>query len=198
VAGTLTLRLQRGDTVVELQGEADAVQAAFADLKANGLGALAAVFSLGAAPVGVVGQLGGAAGLTPQLTNSATSFRFVFDSTTLPSNQRRFAADVNGDGRPDNGFANIINALASQSLALQGGIDTELRTAQLVVLLTLALERATPAPDQRAAVTLLAGKPVKPAENVYIIDPSMPGVTMQGRIVAGRFASDEPGPGVPC
>jgi hypothetical protein len=46
--------------------------------------------------------------------------------------------------------------------------------------------------DQRAATTLFAGKAIKPSQGVYVIDTSVAPVTVQGRIVAGRFASDDP------
>jgi hypothetical protein len=191
VAGQLTLRLQRGDVVVELQGDSDAVQAAFVDLKANGLGVLAPLFALGAPPART-GPSSDAPGPASALTNPAASFRFVFESMSLPTAAQLFASDVNGDGRPDNAFANIINALNSQSLDLQGEIDAELKNGQLIVLLSLATEFATPAPDQRATVTLLAGIPVKPSEHVYIVDASVPPLALVGRIVAGRFVSDDP------
>ena len=39
---------------------------------------------------------------------------------------------------------------------------------------------------------LLAGKPVKQSTHVYISDPLVPPVTLQGRITAGRFVSEDP------
>ena len=188
MAGELTLRFQRGEVVVELRGDADAVQTTFADLQASGLGALTGFFGLPVSP----GQPIVLPGPTPPLINPAASFRFVFDSLNLPIKEPFSADDVDGDGRPDNGFANIIGALESLSLDLQGQIDSELHDGQLILLLTVATELATPAPDQQVAVTLLAGQPVKHAEHVYLIDPSVSALTVQGRIVAGRFLSDDP------
>jgi hypothetical protein len=46
--------------------------------------------------------------------------------------------------------------------------------------------------DQRAAVTLSGGKPIDQSAHTYVIDSSTPPVTLQGRIVVGRFVSDDP------
>ena len=196
MAGDLTIRLQRGDVIVELQGDADTVRAAFAALKADGLGALGPFLGLGVtvttkagAPTVVPGI---AAPQTTPLTTPSASFQFVFDSIRLPTNSKKFASDINGDGRPDNVFANMIVALQSQQFDLQGAIDAQMKSGSPIVLLTLATEFATPASDQRATVTLFAGIPVKPADRRYTIDGRVAPVTVEGRIVAGRFVSDDP------
>ena len=189
MAGQLTVRVQRGDAVFELQGDADAVQAALASL-----GEFLATFSLpGPSPVGGTVQPGPAPGPTTTLTNPAGSSRFVFDSLSLPTLPGQGVADdVNGDGRPDNQFANIMAAIASQGIDFQGGINAELQADHIVLLVTLATELATPSADQRAAVTLLGGKPLQRASRTYVVDASVPPVTLQGRIVGGRFVSDNP------
>jgi hypothetical protein len=206
MAGDLTLRFQRGEVVIEVRGDAEAVQTVFSDLKASGIGTLATFFGF-ASPIGIgtqpgrtqplVGQpIGGqpiaVTGPTAPLANPAASFRFVIDSLTLPTNQRPSADDVDGDGRTDNAFANIVRSFDSLQLNFQGEIDSELKAGHLILLLTVETEFATPGPDQRAAVTLLSGKPVNQSGHIYVIDPSTPPVTLQGRIVAGRFASDDP------
>jgi hypothetical protein len=192
MAGELTIRLQRGDIVVELQGDAETVRATFAALKEDGLGALAPFLGLGATVTSKNGTPTIAPSPISSLTKPSASFQFVLDALRLPTKQQNFASDINGDGRPDNVFANIIIALQSQGFNLQGSIDTELQAAPPIVLLTLATEFATPASDQRAAVTLFAGLPVKPAQHVYMIDTRVSPVTVEGHIAAGRFVSEDP------
>ncbi len=192
MAGELTVRLQRGDVVVELQGDADTVRVAFAALKADGLGALAPFLGLGVTVASKSGAPTIAPSPTPSLTKPSASFQFVLDALRLPTNQQNFASDIDGDGRPDNVFANVVIILEAQKFGLQKSIDAGLQAGGPILLLTLATEFATPASDQRAAVTLFAGIPIKPAQHVYTIDARVPPVTLEGRIAAGRFVSDDP------
>jgi len=192
MTGNLTIRLQRAGVIVELQGDAEAVRAAFADMQTNGLGALVPYFDLPDTTTGAASSPSAGQGSTPLLTKSAASYKFLLDSMILPTIQHPFSADINGDGRLDNQFANIISALTSQSLNLQAMVDAEMKSAPPIMLLTVATELSTLRPDQRAVVTLFAGTPVKASSRVYIVDASVPAVTLQGRITAGRFASDDP------
>ena len=193
MAGELTIRLQRGDVTVELQGDADTVRAALASLKTDGLGELAPLLGLGlSVTTSSSGTPTTAPQTTPTLSKPSASFQFVINALLLPTNQQKFASDINGDGRPDNVFGNLMSVLEAQGFALQKSIDAELQTPRPMVLLTLATEFATPASDQRASVTLFAGTPVKPADQVYTIDARVSPVILQGRITSGRFVSDDP------
>jgi hypothetical protein len=206
--GRLTVLFQQGEKVVELKGEAEAVQAALTSLRVNGLQALATFFGNSAAPGGGPsaagiggksgGSSGGAVGLpswsgpTPPLTNPAASFRFAVGTMIFPTDSAQAAVDLAGDGQPGNQLGAIGGALTAISVSPQTQIDEELKTGQQAVLLTLETERSTLALDQRAAVTLLAGNPVQPAQGLYAVDTSVPPVTLMGRIVGGRFVSDDP------
>jgi len=207
MGGDLRIRLERAGASAELSGDAAAVQAALADLRSNGVGALGFLFGGGAAPGSppLVGQIlpGASSSPTapsapvgtvplPVLKNPAASFRFVVHGVKLPSNTRQYAVDVDGDGRAENGFANIISALAGQSIDLQSGLDAQFKSAASSTLITVLTETATPAPDQAALVMISSGKTVDASQRVFASDPTAPVTTLSGRIVGGRFQSEAP------
>src|SRR5437879_948625 len=59
----------------------------------------------------------------PDLAISGTPHRYAINHVTLPQQKSDYALDLNGDGRPDNQYGNIIGTLATQSFDLQSMID---------------------------------------------------------------------------
>src|SRR4051812_4792483 len=59
---------------------------------------------------------------------------YVVDSLKLPTAKDQFSIDLDGDGKPDNALANIINVLGSQMLYAQEGVDKSIAEGEVVLL----------------------------------------------------------------
>jgi len=188
---TLRVRYQRGEAVLELEGDAQSVLAELAALHAQGFGPLNAFFGLSAPGLPPPpGQPPPALPPPPPpLPNPALTLGFVLNQLRLPVHPSDDAVDIDGDGKPDNQLGSVFVALANSGLDLQSGIDGALTDGSLVVLAKLATEQAVLTVDQRADLTLVRG--VKTASG-FAIAPGAAAVTLTGQIAAGRFTSFTP------
>ena len=199
--GTLHLHFQRGDIVVDLEGDADTVLAELQRLQTTGFGRLIDFFvtagtGLPASPGGVptpgTNPPATPASPTPPLTHPARTMTFKLNSLTVPVQRTDHALDLDGDGHVDNQLGILIGGLLAQGLDLQSSIDQAIQTGGLVVRLTLTTEQTQLTADQQADLTMFSGPAgTKP-------DPHAPPVTLTGRLSGGRYVSDAPSVGLPA
>jgi hypothetical protein len=171
----LHIRLCRDDTVVELEGDADAVQAQLASLQSEGYGRLLEFFgpaTPGRRPVAPEPEVHPAIALAP-IAEPALSLRFVLDRIVLPRSPADFAADLDGNGSSENAFGGLIEALASSNLDAQASVDASVASFASPLLLTFTTEEFDLTVDQRADVRIEAGRVVDAAgsEAATVLSP---------------------------
>jgi hypothetical protein len=193
---SLRVRFQRGDVVLELDGDAAVVQALLSGYRKNGYGRIAEFFgwqAVPATPTPTTITPTTTVPLTP-LTTVARTLRFAADHITLPMSRQDFAFDLTGDGRPDNQFGNIVGAFMAQNLDLQPAVTEGVRSGA-TLLFDLDLNDAALGVDQRADLTVRIGA-ADPNGAGYTVDPTVAPAKLPGFLTAGRFATPTPTAGV--
>ncbi len=140
----------------------------------------------------VAAALAGCGGASPAVCNpvAAMSSQLVIDQLTLPQDRSDDAVDLNGDGKLDNQFGNLIGALAAYNLSPQDAVDAELASGDLVLLLQESA--ADFADDRCAAVETHVGRPTTTAGQPLVVDPAIAAGSLSGSIDGGVFASNDP------
>jgi hypothetical protein len=139
---------------------------------------------------------GGADFATAPVCLSTMEGKDVARSYTLPQSKADFALDLNGDGKLDNQWGNIIGALAAQNLDPQGGVDQALAAGQLVLLFDQT--GATLTDDGCTRVTFSNGvnhagsPPLFDGSDVFTVDTSQAPGTFTGSAAGGAFNSPAP------
>jgi hypothetical protein len=193
----LHIRICRDDTVVELEGDADAVQAQLASLQSEGYGRLLEFFgpaTPGRRPVAPEPEVHPAIALAP-IAEPALSLRFVLDRIVLPRSPADFAADLDGNGSSENAFGGLIEALASSNLDAQASVDASVASFASPLLLTFTTEEFDLTVDQRADVRIEAGRVVDAAERKFEVDASQPTALLAGWLRSGTWRSQAPSEG---
>lgn len=184
---TLRVKFQRGDTVVELDGDAAVVQSQLAALGNTGYGRLMDLFD----PPSTSPVPPAATPLVP-LANPARTMRFVVTAMVLPRQRSDLATDIDGDGKADNQFGNIVSLLEAQGFDVQASVDQALAAFRAPVLLTIASENADLTADQRVDVTVAHGTVVDAGRRVFRADATLPGVVLPGMLAASHARSQGP------
>lgn len=179
---TVRVRFQRGDVVVELDGDDTVVQELLSGYGRNGYGKILEFFD-GPVPLAAAGQRP----ISTPLTRPARTLRFAVDYVSVPISSQEHAVDLSGDGRPDNQFGNVVTALVSQNIG-PGQRVAQGPGGQPTMLVELATSDVALGVDQRADVTLRAGT-ADPAGTGMIIDPAVPPVRILGYLIGGRFSN---------
>jgi hypothetical protein len=122
--------------------------------------------------------------------------RFVAYPITIPQMRTTFAYDLNGDGKPDNAYGNIIGALASQGLGLQASETAAQAAGRGLLLLELSSSDPLFQNDPCAGVAVRRGVD-QPAPNYsgagsFTIDATVTPGSFSGPIAAGGFSSNAP------
>jgi hypothetical protein len=193
------IRLCRGEMVVELEGDADAVQAQLALLQSEGYGRLLEFFGLGTQaparrPPVPEPPADGAIPLAP-IAEPALSLRFLLDRIILPRSTADFAADLDGNGNRANAFGGLIAALTASNLDVQASVDAGTASFASPVLLTFNTEEFDLTIDQRADVRIEAGTVVDAAERKFEVDASQPAALLTGWLRGGMWRSQAPSEG---
>ncbi len=121
----------------------------------------------------------------------------VASTLTLPQEHSQFAIDLNGDGKVDNQYGNIVGALSAQNLDLQSTVDQSLAAGQLVLLFEQA--GATLANDACDTLTFAHGNttaapPRFDGTDAFTIDTSHAVTGFVGATSGGTFVSFAPAP----
>jgi hypothetical protein len=122
--------------------------------------------------------------------------RFVTNSIRLPQMRTDFAFDLNGDGKVDNQYGNIIGALTAQNLMPQVDADAEVAAGRGLLLI-----------DERAIDPSFVNDPCAGVEVVRAADKTPPDFTgngsytrasgamagqLKGPLTMARFSSESP------
>jgi hypothetical protein len=122
--------------------------------------------------------------------------RFVVNSETLPMSRVDSALDLNGDGRIDNQYGNIVGALASQMLDSQSAVDAEIAAGHSLMLLRVQTADAQLQSDGQVGVTVYTANdqasPDFSGSGSFTVNNATPPVTFYGRLTNGRFSSNDP------
>ncbi len=194
-AETLRVRLQKGEVVIELEGDAAAVQSVLSGFMTDCFGCLLDFFD-GPGPTepGDTPVHGTTVGEPwAPLTTPARSLTFAVATLTLPQARGEHALDLDGDGRADNQLGNVIGAFTAQNLGVQDWVDDAVAGGAPVLLFRVDTASTDLTADQRADVSITTGTPVDAARSSFTIGPPAPGsVRLPGRLTSGRFVSQSP------
>ncbi len=137
------------------------------------------------------GGAGGSSDCVPR--SGATTDQYVFDTFTLPQQASDLAFDLTGSGHPVNQYGAIISGLSQQGSQPQLGVDAELQSGQLVMLLSESSVDASRQNDSCAAAALVTGAPVTmpPTAGATYTAGNGSG-EFAGPIVSGTFDSADP------
>ena len=141
---------------------------------------------------GDAGLPGGDADGTPDLGIPGTAYRYVLRSLTLPMMRSDFAIDLNGDGRPDNQFGNLMSVFNANNLNPQALMDGAIAMGAGIELFQLLsadpkLQNAVPA----ELTAYAAGRPDK-FSGAYPIDLVVPPAAFTGMLHMASFESANP------
>lgn len=193
---SLHVRLCRGDTILELEGDAAAVQAQLAALEGEGFGRILDFFGNPAPPPRPAPGPSPAGGtpLVP-IAEPALSLRFVVDRITLPHTRSDFAADLDGDGTLDNAFGGVVGTLESANIDLQGSVEAAVESFSSPLLVTFNSEFFDLTVDQRADVKIETGRVVDATDRKFAVDASGSATVLPGWLKGGRWRSQTPAEG---
>ena len=123
--------------------------------------------------------------------------QFVVNSLQVPQQRADYAYDLNGDGKPDNQFGNIIGALAAQNIDSQTPVDSAIAGGTDVILIDEISGDATFTTDACAASSVYPGinhgSPKFDGTDVFAIDPSkQPAGLFRGSIFVSGCDSAPP------
>jgi hypothetical protein len=117
--------------------------------------------------------------------------QFVADVLTVPMQRSDFALDLNGDGKLDNQYGNIIGALTAQNLNVQQQADTAVASGSDLLLIA-GSAAASFTTDSCAGATVVLGQsqpnPDFSGAGHFSADSYPPG-KFQGAIAASQFSS---------
>jgi hypothetical protein len=122
--------------------------------------------------------------------------QFVADKITLPTSRTTFAIDLNGDGKLDNQYGNILLALSALNFNAQMGMDDAVASGTAVVLIEELSSDPTFQNDVCAAANTYRGldspSPDFSGTGVFNIDTSARAGNFKGPIASGHFNSNSP------
>jgi len=123
--------------------------------------------------------------------------RYVWNATTVPMQRSDFAFDLNGDGRSDNQYGNIVGALTGQGFDIQAAATQAITSGQSITLVAESSKDASFGDDACATSTMYAGTPTASPDysgaGHFTIDAAATVGHFTGPIAAARFTS-EPSP----
>jgi hypothetical protein len=133
-------------------------------------------------------------GCTP--TGGTHRNRYVINTKTLPLSRSDFAFDLNGDGKIDNQYGNIIGATQAQNIMAAELAQGEVTSGNDLQLLDVFSVDGTFASDACAASNAFAA--VKKASpdfsgvGAFTVDPAVATASFRAPIVAGTLISESP------
>jgi hypothetical protein len=130
------------------------------------------------------------AGTGPCTPVGGTKLQWLWDSISVPSKATDFAIDINGDGRVDNQFGNIVATLMSLNLNPQFQTTESVNGGLTVTLLDLRTSDASGQNDTCAGSSVYIGKPAGMAPAMgssRVVDPSYVPGSFSGTLASGTF-----------
>lgn len=122
--------------------------------------------------------------------------QYVWNAMTVPQTRSDFAWDLNGDGRPDNQYGNIVGALTGQGMDVQGAATQAITSGQSITLFDERSSDPSFADDGCAATGTYAGlstaSPDFSGSGHFTVDGSGTVGHFAGPIAASRFTSEPP------
>jgi hypothetical protein len=121
---------------------------------------------------------------------------FVVNGLKMPMMKADYSIDLDGDGKVDNAFSQIVAVLSAQGLALQAGVDAAISTGQQVSIVEIGSSDPTLQSDPGAGVTFENGKPMAnpdfSGKGTFSVDNSAAPSQFTGGLNGGSFTSPDP------
>jgi hypothetical protein len=131
-----------------------------------------------------------------QTPAGANHLRLVADGIQLPMQRIDFAVDLNGDGKVDNQYGNIIGALSAQNLMPQTSVDAQVASGQVLLLIDVRSSDGTFTSDSCAGARVTNGKPMAAPDfsgnGSFTVDASVMAGDFKGAITTSRLLSESP------
>jgi len=119
--------------------------------------------------------------------------KVVINQLLLPMQRSDYAMDLNGDGKLDNAFGNIVGALSSQGIDIQGQTNAAIAAGQDVMLLDVGSMDPTFTNDSCGDAVFYNGvnqtSPSFDGGTAFTVDNTVPSTLFTGSIVASAFSS---------
>jgi len=195
-----------GTARLDLEGEAEEVNALLNDLRQNGLGELYEFFGVGATDE-VLSEPdnpsddadAGSDPTNPDDTENPipapviTKFKYWMNSLQVPGpvSPDSLAFDLNMNGIKDNRLGQLFMSLNSSEimLNLQSFQDEAYSSAKIIYLITLKTTDPNLMTDDAAEITIFAGN-IPEGQSNLSINQAVPPATIKGHLTPGHFTSD--------
>lgn len=124
------------------------------------------------------------------------TLQYVTNAITLPAARTEYTADLDGDGRAENRFGELVAVLASQGIDLRAEQRAAVARGEGLALVSLATVDARLVSDDGARASIwaaaLAEAPDFSGAGRFAIDPAFAGADLPGVIASYAFHSDDP------
>jgi len=128
--------------------------------------------------------------------NGSAHAQYVWNAVTVPQQRSDFAWDLNGDGRLDNQYGNIVGALSGQNIDVQGQANMTITSGQSLTLLDARSSDALFEADSCAATTMYSGVAMSAPDfsgaGHFTVDTGVTAGHFTGPIASSRFTSEPP------
>ena len=135
-------------------------------------------------------------GCTGGACESLFAAKWVIDSITLPTHRDEFSIDLDGDNRPDNSFAYVVNVLGSQMLRAQDDVSAGIASGVALHLISLGSHdpghRNDPSPTSTVALALPHNPPDLKGTGTFTVDDGQPAARFAGTLLDRHVRSVDP------
>jgi hypothetical protein len=127
---------------------------------------------------------------------ATTTFKYVSNMVTLPKSKTEYAADLNGDGKPDNALGSIVQTLNAINVDLATQENMSIMSGNGLVLISFASADPMLVNDPMASATIYEAdtiaNPDFSGKGVFVADKAVPAGTVTGPLTSGSFVSADP------
>ena len=130
-------------------------------------------------------------------TAPGTTYKLATSRLLLPTNTAGYAIDIDGNGRPENRFKQLVDVFALAGLDIQGSIDFSTAAGEGIQLLSVTTtDPATSAcvgVEINPASSPMVGTPPPKFDGSDVFSPSVPvGAQLSGSLTSSRFTTIRP------
>jgi len=125
------------------------------------------------------------------------TLEFVSDRQLVPNSGSAFAADLDGDGEPDNAYGKVISALSVYGFPAQISADAETSAGRGLQLLAFEASDSSLVSGS-TTLTLWRALPTNPdftGTGSFVVDSAAPSASLRGIIESGTLTSVKFAPG---
>jgi len=118
---------------------------------------------------------------------------YVVSSVVLPQEKSSYSADLNGDGKADNTYGNIVGALNANNINSQSVMDQFIDSGQSLMLIRHDSSDVAFTQDECSSSRFMVGQPASGGPDfsgagVFKLDPAVDPTQFPGTIATGTFS----------